>query len=60
MLKILIDTGIAEVLFDWNPLVITYDYQLHFVPPREYVNDEVVKFLENGYSAFQEDLTIEV
>lgn len=39
---------------------ITYDYQLHFVPPREYVNEEIGKFLENGYSAFQKDLTIEV
>lgn len=43
-----------------NQIGITYDYQLHFVPPREYVNNEISGFLTSGFKAFQEDLATEV
>ena len=43
-----------------NQIGISYDYQLHFSPLREYVNDLVGKFISDGYNAFQKDLSFEV
>lgn len=39
---------------------ITYDYQLHFNPPRECVTNIITKFLGEGLEAFKKDIGTEV
>lgn len=44
-----------------NKVGITYDYQVHYNPPREYAGDKnAEKFFENGLADFKKDIGAEV